>query len=179
LEPKNVSHKIFFKLFVHTVFTTKTLLLTYLTMCICITLENESLRCLERSKVEKDTTAVSFSIGSGAETAAAAGMDFCFEKDLMDWTAVHFDEVMIDACAKESSSDCMDWTAVHFDEVMGEACAEESSSEIMDWTAIQFDEVVEMEWMEVHFDEEMEFEVEEDEEVEMEDQEIVMDFEFD
>jgi hypothetical protein len=122
-------------------------------MCICITIENESLRCLERSKVEKDTTAVSFSSGSGAETAV--GMDFCFEKHLMDWTAVHFDEVM------------------------GDTCAEESSSDSMDWTAIQFDEVVEMEWMEVHFDEEMEFEAEEGEDVEMEDQEIVMDFEFD
>jgi hypothetical protein len=115
-------------------------------MCICITIENESLRCLERSKVEKDTTAVSFS----------AGMDLCFEKDLMDWTAVHFDEVMGEA-----------------------ACAEKISSDFMDWTAIQFDEVVEVEWMEVHFDEDMEFEVEEGEDVEMEDQEIVMDFEFD
>jgi hypothetical protein len=60
-----------------------------------------------------------------------------------------------------------------------DTCAEESSSDSMDWTAIQFDEVVEMEWMEVHFDEEMEFEAEEGEDVEMEDQEIVMDFEFD
>jgi hypothetical protein len=125
-------------------------------MCICITIEYESLRCLERSKVEKDTTAVSFS----------GGMDFCLEKYLMDWTAVHFDEVMLEA--EKGSSDSMDWTVVQFDEVMSEACAEESSSEIMDWTAIQFDEVVEMEWMEFHFDEEMEFVVEEDEDVEME-----------
>jgi hypothetical protein len=144
-------------------------------MCIRITIENESLRCLERSKVEEDTTAVSFSSGSGADTAV--GMDFCFEKYLMDWTAVHFDEVMIEA--EKSSSDSMNWTALQFDEVMGDTCAEESSSDFMDWTAIQFDEVVEMDLMEVHFDEEMEFEVEEGEDVEMEDQEIVMDFEFD
>jgi hypothetical protein len=37
-----------------------------------------SLRCLERSKVEKDTTV---SVSGGM-------MDFCLEEDLMDWTAV-------------------------------------------------------------------------------------------
>jgi hypothetical protein len=118
-------------------------------MCICINIENESLRCLERSKVEKDATAVSFS----------GGMDFCLEKD-------QFDEVMGEE-AVEACSDSMEWTT------------EEASSDSMEWTA----EVCEMEWMEVHFDDEMEFEVEEDEdvemmEVEMMDQESVMDFEF-
>jgi hypothetical protein len=70
--------------------------------------------------VEKDT-AVSFS----------AGMDWCLEEGRMDWTAVHFDEVMFEA--------------------------EEGSSDHMDWTAVQFDEVVGMEWIQVDFDEEMEY----------------------
>jgi hypothetical protein len=124
-------------------------------MCICITIESKSLRYSERSKVEKDTKAVSFS--------SAAGMDFlCLEKDLVeDRTAVHLDEVVIEA-GKDCSDpmDCregMDWTSE----------ADESSSDFMDWTA-----VVEME---VHFDFEMDFEVEVEED-EDEDMKTYMDF---
>jgi hypothetical protein len=133
-------------------------------MCICITIESKSLRYSERSKVEKDTKAVSFS--------SAAGMDFlCLEKDLVeDRTAVHLDEVVIEAgkdcsdpmdCREGMDWNFMDWTLE----------AEESSSDFMDCSeGMDWMAVVEME---VHCDDEMEFEVEEGED---EDKETYMDF---
>jgi hypothetical protein len=115
-------------------------------MCICNTIDNESLHCVERSTSDKEASApasLSWKNSTGGrqvekDTAVSfsAGMDWCLEEGRMDWTAVHFDEIMFEA--------------------------EEGSSDNMDWTAVQFDEVVGMEWMEADFDEEMEIDEDED-----------------
>jgi len=154
-------------------------------MCI---FDNESLRCLEMersnkdkegpapaslswkystggSKVEKDT-AVSFSIDSGA------AMDWCLEEDCMDWTA------MVMAEAEEDSNDYMDWAAVQFDEAIDMEIDEDEDADDMDFEYGEFVDTMDFEYVE--FPDAMDFEYGDfvdtmDWELEMVDQDDAMD----